>query len=177
MGVRILLSLWQDSNQHSMSWTWRGFWRDDPVFRFKNESFFQSGRHKAEERFWVNYIHNDGSYTKQTRARQPPEPSSSCNKPDDKDENIKQESSLIKHAVGEDSDSEVIETKEDAKSENGNKTEDINDNKHIDTGKGVIKRESEEKYETESTMTCLSCTKCSQPLGWVEKERYVSRMM
>merc|ERR1712179_833651 len=130
----------------SMSWTWRGFWRDDPVFRFKNESFFQSGRHKAEERFWVNYIHNDGSYTRQTRARQTPEPSSSCNK-------------------------------EDANSETENKNKDMNDNKHIETGKGVIKRESQEKYETESTMTCLSCTKCSQPLGWVEKERYVSRMM
>ena len=41
----------------------------------------------------------------------------------------------------------------------------------------VIKRESKEKEETMSTMTCLSCTKCSQPLGWVEKERYVSRMV
>ena len=41
----------------------------------------------------------------------------------------------------------------------------------------VIKRESTEKEETMSTMTCLSCTKCSQPLGWVEKERYVSRMV
>merc|ERR1712212_889473 len=136
------------ARQNSMSWTWRGFWRDDPVFRFKNESFFQSGRHKTEERFWVNYIHNDGSYTKQTRARQPQEPSSSGNKPDDKDENIKQESSLIKHTVDEDSDAGVIETKEDANSENGNKNEDMNENKHIDTGKGV-KRESQEKYETE----------------------------
>merc|ERR1712098_971974 len=52
-----------------MSWTWRGFWRDDPVFRFKNESFFQSGRHKAEERFWVNYIHDDGSYLRPLRSR------------------------------------------------------------------------------------------------------------
>merc|ERR1712142_60623 len=32
-----------------MSWTWRGFWRDDPVFRFKNESFFQTGRHKESK--------------------------------------------------------------------------------------------------------------------------------
>merc|ERR1712034_166745 len=52
-----------------MSWTWRGFWRDDPVFRFKNESFFQSGRHKAEERFWVNHVHDDGSYMRPLRSR------------------------------------------------------------------------------------------------------------
>ena len=29
-----------------MSWTWKGFWGDDPVYRFKDDNFFQSGRHK-----------------------------------------------------------------------------------------------------------------------------------
>merc|ERR1711942_472510 len=132
-----------------MSWTWRGFWRDDPVFRFKNESFFQSGRHKAEERFWVNYIHNDGSYTKQTRAKHIPEPPSSGDETD-KDENVKKESSIIKHTAAEDTSAEVLETKEDTDIEKEKENEDVNDNKHITTGKGIIKRESEEKHETES---------------------------
>ena len=124
----------------------------------------------------MNYIHNDGSYTKQTRARHIPEPPSSGDETD-KDEHMKQESSIIKHTAVEDDNAEVLETKEDTDIDKEKENEDVNDNKHITTGKGVIKRESEEKYETESTMTCLSCTKCSQPLGWVEKERYVSRMM
>eukprot|EP00088_Acartia_fossae_P013261 TRINITY_DN1691_c1_g1_i12.p1 TRINITY_DN1691_c1_g1~~TRINITY_DN1691_c1_g1_i12.p1 ORF type:complete len:169 (+),score=54.10 TRINITY_DN1691_c1_g1_i12:33-509(+) len=45
-----------------MAWTWAGFWMDDPVFRYKDADFFQSGRHKAEERFWRNYIHDSGGY-------------------------------------------------------------------------------------------------------------------
>merc|ERR1712059_34712 len=52
-----------------MSWTWAGFWQDDPVFRFNGSDFFQSGRHKAEERFWKNYIHDDGSYRAPLRSR------------------------------------------------------------------------------------------------------------
>merc|ERR1712142_326168 len=52
-----------------MSWTWKGFWGDDPVYRFNGQDFFQSGRHKAEERFWVQYIHNDGSFRKPLRSR------------------------------------------------------------------------------------------------------------
>merc|ERR1712183_756550 len=52
-----------------MSWTWKGFWGDDPVYRFNSQDFFQSGRHKAEERFWVQYIHNDGSFRKPLRSR------------------------------------------------------------------------------------------------------------
>merc|ERR1711942_461379 len=119
----------QDS---AMSWTWRGFWRDDPVFRFKNESFFQSGRHKAEERFWVNYIHNDGSYTKQTRARHMPEPPSSGDETD-KDEHMKQESSIIKHPAVEDTDAEVLETK-DTDIEKERENVNVNDNNHITTG-------------------------------------------
>merc|ERR1712183_1124371 len=52
-----------------MSWTWKGFWGDDPVYRFNSQDFFQSGRHKAEERFWVQYIHNAGSFRKPLRSR------------------------------------------------------------------------------------------------------------
>jgi len=57
-----------------MSWTWAGFWMDDPVFRYKQGDFFQSGRHKAEERFWRNYIHDNGGYKSPTywRYRQTP---------------------------------------------------------------------------------------------------------
>lgn len=47
-----------------MSWAWKGFFRDDPVFRFKEQDFFQSGRHAAEERFWKLKIHDDGSYVR-----------------------------------------------------------------------------------------------------------------
>lgn len=51
-----------------MSWSWRGFFRDDPVFRFKQEGFFQSGRHAAEERFWKLKIHEDGSYVRRNAS-------------------------------------------------------------------------------------------------------------
>merc|ERR1711963_1295882 len=53
-----------------MSWSWKGFWGDDPVYRFNcGPDFFQAGRSKAEERFWVNYVHDDGSYLKPLRSR------------------------------------------------------------------------------------------------------------
>ena len=53
-----------------MAWTWKGFWGDDPVYRFNcGQDFFQAGRSKAEERFWVNYIHDDGSFLRPLRSR------------------------------------------------------------------------------------------------------------
>jgi len=51
-----------------MSWAWKGFFRDDPVFRFKDDGFFQSGRHAAEERFWKLKIHEDGSYVRRNAS-------------------------------------------------------------------------------------------------------------
>merc|ERR1712142_840160 len=138
-----------------MSWTWRGFWRDDPVFRFKNESFFQSGRHKAEERFWVTYIHNDGSYTRHSSTP------SYNNEEHVKESNSDQDKeSLTEPIIDKETPAETLEAKN------------INENK---IGDGVIKRESKEYEEKSAALTCLSCSKCSQPLGWVEKERYVSR--
>merc|ERR1712142_963485 len=90
-----------------MSWTWRGFWRDDPVFRFKNESFFQSGRHKAEERFWVNYIHDDGSY-----ARHSSTPSYN-NEEHEKESNSDQDKeSLTEPIIDEETPAEALETEE-----------------------------------------------------------------
>ena len=72
-----------------MSWSWKGFWGDDPVYRFNcGPDFFHAGRSKvlekrdnfssvahyviliqAEERFWVNYVHDDGSFLKPLRSR------------------------------------------------------------------------------------------------------------
>lgn len=52
-----------------MSWTWAGFWQDDPVFRFNGMDFFQSGRHKAEEKFWHDHIHDSGSWKVKTRSK------------------------------------------------------------------------------------------------------------
>ena len=46
-----------------MAWTWKGFWGDDPVYRFNcGNNFWHAGRSKAEERFWVDHVHGDGSY-------------------------------------------------------------------------------------------------------------------
>merc|ERR1712142_690279 len=149
-----------------MSWTWRGFWRDDPVFRFKNESFFQSGRHKAEERFWVNYIHDDGSYLRPLRSRHS-SAASFLPKQNKKD--------TIEEKKRDEEESEEEEKEEDQTAEDEEELVSIGSNEKV--GKDVIKRESESKEDSLSSMTCLSCTKCAQPLGWVEKERYVSRMV
>merc|ERR1712215_647452 len=150
----------------SMSWTWRGFWRDDPVFRFKNESFFQSGRHKAEERFWVNYIHDDGSYLRPLRSRHS-SAASFLHKQNKKDS--------IEGKKNDEEESEDEEKEEEQTAEDQEESISVGSNEKV--GKDVIKRESESKEDSLSSMTCLSCTKCAQPLGWVEKERYVSRMV
>ena len=41
-----------------MSWTWTGY-DHDAVHRFKDEKFWQTGRNKAEDRFWQTQIHGD----------------------------------------------------------------------------------------------------------------------
>ena len=51
------------TTQAGMAWTWKGFWGDDPVYRFNcGNNFWHAGRSKAEERFWVDHVHGDGSY-------------------------------------------------------------------------------------------------------------------
>ena len=42
-----------------MAWTWTGF-KYDPVFRFKDKDFFQTGQSQAEARFWKMKIHEEG---------------------------------------------------------------------------------------------------------------------
>ena len=42
-----------------MAWTWTGF-KYDPVFRFKDKDFFQTGQSHAEARFWKIKIHEEG---------------------------------------------------------------------------------------------------------------------
>ena len=44
-----------------MAWTWTGY-DHDAVHRFKDEKFWQTGRNKAEDRFWQTQIHGDGDY-------------------------------------------------------------------------------------------------------------------
>jgi len=54
-----------------MSWTWTDSYKEtsDPVFRFDpGESFFQSGRHAAESRFWKLKIHEDGSFARRNAS-------------------------------------------------------------------------------------------------------------
>ena len=52
-----------DTTPLIMAWTWKGFWGDDPVYRFNcGNNFWHAGRSKAEERFWVDHVHGDGSY-------------------------------------------------------------------------------------------------------------------
>ena len=41
-----------------MAWTWTGY-DHDAVHRFKDEKFWQTGRNKAEDRFWQTQIHGE----------------------------------------------------------------------------------------------------------------------
>merc|ERR1712142_947014 len=41
-----------------MAWTWTGY-DHDAVHRFKDNNFFQTGRNKAEDRFWKMQIHGE----------------------------------------------------------------------------------------------------------------------
>merc|ERR1712061_912657 len=46
------------SNRIVMAWTWAGY-EHDAVHRFKDEKFWQTGRNKAEDRFWQTQIHGE----------------------------------------------------------------------------------------------------------------------
>eukprot|EP00092_Neocalanus_flemingeri_P057532 GFUD01068392.1.p1 GENE.GFUD01068392.1~~GFUD01068392.1.p1 ORF type:complete len:141 (-),score=37.17 GFUD01068392.1:174-596(-) len=139
-----------------MSWTWRkGFWGEDPVCRFKDDNFFQSGRHKAEERFWVNYIHNDGSFYKPLRSR------------------LSSTSSSFGSRTRNSSSGSSYEP------EMANFPEE--DNKQVETAKTEAEAENDESETNKeddkmSSVTCSNCSKCAQPLKVPEKERYVSRI-
>merc|ERR1712002_876672 len=41
-----------------MAWTWTGY-DHEAVHRFKDNNFFQTGRNKAEDRFWKMQIHGE----------------------------------------------------------------------------------------------------------------------
>merc|ERR1711887_208149 len=127
--------------KQSMSWTWKGFWGDDPVYRFKQDNFFQSGRHKAEERFWVNYIHNDGSFYKPLRTRL-----SSTG------------SSLGSRTRNTSSGADSIPDMNHIQQEDTKKSESV---KNEDTTEEVNEDKDDEKM---SSVTCLSCSRCSMPI-------------
>eukprot|EP00092_Neocalanus_flemingeri_P077178 GFUD01095804.1.p1 GENE.GFUD01095804.1~~GFUD01095804.1.p1 ORF type:complete len:157 (+),score=41.34 GFUD01095804.1:87-557(+) len=155
-----------------MSWTWRkGFWGEDPVCRFKDDNFFQSGRHKAEERFWVNYVHNDGSFYKPLRSRL----SSTSSSFGSRTRNSSSGSSY--EPVGNDyyNSTQLDITLQ----EMANFPEE--DNKKVETAKTEAETENDESETTKeddeiSSVTCSNCSKCAQPLKVAEKERYVSRI-
>jgi len=101
-----------------MAWTWAGFWMDDPVFRSRclDADFFQSGRHKAEERFWRNYIHQSGGYkwkirdekNKEENEKESEDKVENDNKKiGDEDTNIQDEEDLKKIKILEDKKREV----------------------------------------------------------------------
>jgi len=126
------------------------------VYRFKEDNFFQSGRHKAEERFWVNYIHNDGSFYKPLRTRL-----SSAG------------SSLGSRTRNTSSGAGSIPDITNIQEEETKKIEYVK-NANEDT----IEEEDEDNKDDEqkSSVTCLSCSRCSKPIKTPEKERYVSRI-
>ena len=38
-----------------MAWTWKGFWGDDPVYRFNcGQNFFHAGRSKVSCDWWTS---------------------------------------------------------------------------------------------------------------------------
>merc|ERR1711915_481225 len=136
----------------NMSWTWAGFWHDDPVFRFNGSSFFQSGRNKAEERFWRKYIHDDGSYrTPSVRSRASSEMSSVSD-------------SLSVSTLSSGSEDELVNLTRKSKEEEDEKKEESEDEKE---SKEI------EKADSVSAFTCESCGHCRQAQ---EKERYISRI-
>ena len=81
------------------------------------------------------------------------------------------ENNLPKDTLDEDVGMKTDDTNKIEDVENEYKKEDVNDDKE-----GVVKRESKDEGEKMPGRTCLSCSKCSQPLGWAEQERYVSRI-
>merc|ERR1711970_8488 len=138
------------TEKYKMSWTWAGFWQDDPVFRFNGGDFFQSGRNKAEERFWKKYIHDDGSYRTPLRSRASsgvsfmsvtslPSSNSSVTSSENDDalKNLQRESKVTEEEKKEEDNEEKKDEKED---------------------------------EEMSTFTCLSCGHCGQV---PEKERFI----
>ena len=136
---------------------------------------------QAEERFWVNYIHDDGSYLRPLRSRHS-SAASFLHKQNKKDTIEEKSGIIIKDltimnfvAEKDEEESEEEEKEEEQTAEDEEEFVSVGSNETV--GKEVIKRESESKEDSLSSMTCLSCTKCAQPLGWVEKERYVSRMV
>ena len=115
----------------------------------------------------MTYIHNDGSYTRHSSTP------SYNNEEHEKESNSDQDKeSLTEPIIDEETHAETLETEES--DDPVNEAKKINENK---IGDGVIKRESKEYEEKSAALTCVSCSKCSQPLGWVEKERYVSRIL
>merc|ERR1711915_44058 len=150
------------SEPSAMSWTWKGVWGDDRVYRFKQDDFFQSGRHKAEERFWVNYIHNDGSFYKPLRSRLSSTASSYGTR-----------SRYSSSGSSVESETAPIQETNDKKIDE-EKTEEELETENEDAESGADTTKDDDKM---SSVTCLSCSKCSQPIKNPEKERYVSRMM
>jgi len=151
------------------AWTWAGFWKDDPVFRYSGEDFFQSGRHKAEERFWKNYIHDNGGYISKHRLSSVPE---------------KEEKTACPENTGVDT---VDEKVEDPDTEEEERRIEEYERKKLELeqlwdrirtkGKRRKKRDNEEKKETRreeeeerlSNMTCASCSRCLTINGLLDR--------
>merc|ERR1712228_797484 len=145
--LRLLKGITQILWPSAMSWTWKGVWGDDRVYRFKQDDFFQSGRHKAEERFWVNYIHNDGSFYKLLRSRLSSTASSYGTR-----------SRYSSSGSSVESETAPIQETNDKKI-NEEKTEEDLEKENEDAEYGPDTTKDDDKM---SSVTCLSCSECSQ---------------
>merc|ERR1711963_850565 len=158
-----------------MSWSWKGFWGDDPVYRFNcGPGFFQAGRSKAEERFWVNYVHDDGSYLKPLRSRLSSRASSIVSLPRTRNCSTQSEASFTSSARTRNSSAgsvrdQVIVTR--VVSEFDTSTNTSEDEREMENLEEVeeVKGKEEDKM---SSVTSVSC-RCKEP----ERERFISRMV
>jgi len=164
-----------------MAWTWKGFWGDDPVYRFNcgRQDFFQAGRSKAEERFWVNYIHDDGSYLRPLRSRLSSRASSvisSASKPRTRNISTQSDTTIMSplssstrtrnSSSGSTSDQVVITSVTSAV-----------DEKRSDSSTNISEEEFEDsKHETKDDDKVSSIT-CRCQSTTPEKERYISRVI
>jgi len=163
-----------------MAWTWKGFWGDDPVYRFNcgRQDFFQAGRSKAEERFWVNYIHDDGSYLRPLRSRLSSRASSVISSPaKPRTRNISTQSDTTFSSIssstrtrnsssGSSSDQVVITSVTSAI-----------DDKRSNSSTNISDDDTNDDTKEDDKISSLSC-RCNQNQpGTPEKERYISRVI
>ena len=135
---------------------------------------------QAEERFWVNYVHDDGSYLKPLRSRLSSRASSIVSLPRTRNCSTQSEASFTSSARTRNSSAgsirdQVIVTRVVSEFDkkkfdtSTNTSEDERETEDLEEEEEEVKGKEEDKM---SSVTSVSC-RCKEP----EKERFISRMV